>query len=192
VTNNVLVTEGIRLSVSASVTLRFNPDIYMIVDGALRADGVENGPSVFTRNGPLQWGGIKITEKSSNSSSLEHVVIEYVHDIPTAQLYSALTVINASPTLSNVVLRHNASPFRFLQGSNPISLIGGKVLSNTLGSYLIGGTIDGVTFSGNTYNAGAIILACPGSSIQNNLFTKNSMLPIYLGGCGGAGGIHIQ
>ena len=187
VTGNVLVPEGTTLSVPSNVELQFDTDTYMIVDGTLKVAGTKSKPSIFTHSGASRWGGVKITVKSGNSSSFRNMIIEHVHDIPTAQLYSALSAFGASPALFNVTFRYNASPFHLSEGA---LLLGGEVLSNTLNGYLVGGTIDGVTFSGNTSNA--VLLVCPGSSIQNSLFVNNSALPIYMGGCATTGGIHIQ
>jgi len=48
VTGNILVNQGVTLTIEPGVTVKFNKDLYMYVDGTLIARGIEGNLITFT------------------------------------------------------------------------------------------------------------------------------------------------
>jgi hypothetical protein len=196
VTGNLLVTEGVTLSIPSNVVLRFDPTIYLMVDGAIKVAGTENLPVIFTRSTESLWGGIRITEKSK-ASSLVYLTLEYARGVTGPYTYAALNVVNSQPTLENITFRYNAAPFRIFGREDllPVTLSGGQVTNNTEGGALGIGNhiIDGVYFAGNSAtDTDAVISVCPGSSILNSSFVNNATLAIKGNDCSSNGVTNID
>lgn len=197
VTGNLLVSEGVTLSIPSGVLLRFAPAAYMMVDGSLRVAGTDGAPVVFTRRDESFWGGVRITEKSRNLSSLVGMIFEYAQGERAPYTYAALNVINAQPKLENISFQYNVSPFRIFGRDDlpSVTLSGGQVTNNTEGSALGIGNhiIDGVYFAGNSAtDTDAVISVCPGSSILNSSVVNNSTLAIEGNDCSSNGVTNID
>lgn len=71
VTGNILVEENINLTIEPGVTVKFNTNIYLRIDGTILAKGTESQMITFTSNktspAPSDWGGIRITSISKDS-----------------------------------------------------------------------------------------------------------------------------
>jgi hypothetical protein len=80
VTGNVLVDENITLTIEPDVTVKFDADKYLRIDGTLKAVGTELQMIIFTSNNtspaPSDWGGLRF-ENTCNGSILKYCKIEY-------------------------------------------------------------------------------------------------------------------
>jgi len=192
VTNNVLVPAGITLSVPSDITLRFNPEIYLLVNGSLIVSGTADAPSRFTGTNSLAWGGVKIQQSDDlipSVNSLNYLVIEYAQGAPSIQTGSALYISYAKASISNVTFQYNTSPFylRGERGYGPVSVRNSKVISNTRGAVLMypDSSIDEVVFSNNSINEdySAVLTVCQTSYIRNSSFLNNTTAAIRTTGC---------
>lgn len=68
VTNNLLVQEGITLTIEPGVILKFEEGIYLQIDGELRAVGTPTDTIVFTKNDNVTegWRGLNFTPLAVN------------------------------------------------------------------------------------------------------------------------------
>jgi len=117
VTDNILVSSGINLTIEAGVTVKFNTNRSIQIDGELIAQGAINNKIIFTssQSSPIagDWGGIKFSSTSNDAvfvsgeiytsgSVLQHCIIEY-----GGSMLDASVVIDAanpyiySSTISN-------------------------------------------------------------------------------------------
>ncbi len=192
VTNNILVPAGITLSVPSDITLRFNPEIYMLVNGSLIVSGTVDAPSRFTGTDSLAWGGVKIQQSDGlipSVNSINHLVIEYAQGAPSIETRSALYIGYAKASISNVTFQYNASPFylRGDRGYGPVSIRNSEVMSNTLGAVLMypDSSIDKVIFSNNNISEdySAVLTVCQTSYIRNSSFLNNTTAAIRTTGC---------
>ena len=71
ITGNVVVRDGVTLTIEPGVTVVFSPETYMSVNGRLIADGTEQDSITFTGN---YWNDINI-QNASGGSSLKYVRI---------------------------------------------------------------------------------------------------------------------
>ena len=72
VTGNILVEEGVTLTIEPDVVVKFNSAKALQIDGELIAQGTEAEPIVFTSNNltpaPGDWAGIEFTDSSVNAT----------------------------------------------------------------------------------------------------------------------------
>ena len=73
ITDNVLVGEGITLTVESGVVVKFAPSTYLKVEGHIKAEGSGSEHIIFESNSSnpsnSDWGGIKIRPTSGSSTS---------------------------------------------------------------------------------------------------------------------------
>ena len=71
ITGNVLVDSGVTLTIEAGVTVKFNDNLYLKVEGTIKAVGTSSNKIVFESNNSSQnksdWSGIRIRPSSSTS-----------------------------------------------------------------------------------------------------------------------------
>lgn len=81
IANNVTVKKGVNLTIEPDVTLRFNGNASLIVEGSLLAVGNSSNRITFTSNEPNpirgQWDGIKFVGEDTESFILKFVDINY-------------------------------------------------------------------------------------------------------------------
>ncbi len=189
VTGNLVVTQSVTLSMPAGTSLRLGPGLRVTVEGSLHADGTETEPVKFTRNTETHWGGIHITEKSSNSSLFVNAVFEYS--------YIGLRAVDSQPTLSNLTFQYNVKPFEVYGAADSplVTLSGGRVISNTETAGLGRGNqiLTDYYFADNTSITGdAIFTVCPGSQVLNSTFVNNRQTAIKVLYCLNDNGILIK
>lgn len=185
VTGNVLVSQGVTLTIPGATTLRFDEAKYLMVDGRLLAQGTREQPILFTHNSQKAWGGIRLTQVSDPQSTIAHAVIEYA-SVPDSY---ALNIYGVAPQISNIVLRYNNKalffrPDTFTGVTQPVyaEVDGAQIISNTGESQIA----CCVKMNGLSYvnNIRALYL-CRGNEISNSVFADNqSPAMIYLPGCG--------
>ncbi len=122
ITGNLLVPNGILLTIEAGTTVRFYADTALQVDGVLDAQGEANAMITFTSNGdgtPGDWGYIFLHEtvEPEPYDYLTYVLVEYAGGINVTD-NAALRVDGAWPVLHDITVRHNASDgVRFFNGA---------------------------------------------------------------------------
>ncbi len=185
VTANVLVEESITLTIPEDVTLKFDEAVYMQVDGTLLVNGTSILPVLFSKNSSAYWAGLRITSKSSSSSALYNLHLEYADGVSDRK--SALHVDEAQPIMEGIKLSHNVAPLGLNAGTGKsLTFSNGEVTQNSESVDLIFGTniLENTVISGNNSpRAVAAIRTCEGNEIRNNSITNNESLGILLRGC---------
>ncbi|MCB0085599.1 MAG: right-handed parallel beta-helix repeat-containing protein [Caldilineaceae bacterium] len=189
VPSSVLVSEHVTLTVPSDVSLHFDSNQYLRVDGALIAEGTENAPVTFTSNSGGFWSGIRIAATSKDRSSIHYAIIEGAEG--TYDSFGALEVDNAQPHLENITLRNNLRPLWLNAGNEYTATFqSGRVISNTGEISLGSGTniLTNTLIQGNGMlsNPG-IVRSCPGNIIESNEFVSNTSVAILINQCGSNG-----
>jgi len=81
ITDDVVVSPSVTLTIKPSVTLRFQAGRSLIVQGRLAAVGTPSLPIVFTRDGDDSWGAI-ILQNSAADNRIEYATIEHAAVAP--------------------------------------------------------------------------------------------------------------
>jgi hypothetical protein len=214
VTNNLLVPQGVQLSIEPGVVLKFNALIYIQIDGEIRASGNINQPVIFTDNGS-KWAGIRLNDSaidynhSTNTGCLfEYCIIENTYD-PTGIVRAFQTLLtwpmirfcefrqfdndlaielNRGGYFINNKVHHGSHQTLVFTGDSAITEISGNEFYNlTPGANNIVDVFN-ATLKNNYFhdNSGiAAIRSFVYTRIENNLFKNNDMAAILF--AGGAG-----
>ena len=120
VMGNILISEGITLTIEPGVEVRFDGSYYLQVDGTLVAYGTEESMITFTSNranpAPGDWGGIYFTPTSQDAvldsegnylqgSVIRYATIEYGGAQPS--IMNGVLWFDASPLIANSIISHN-------------------------------------------------------------------------------------
>ena len=125
VTGHVTVPSGITLTIDPGVTVKFDSDKVMEVEGTLVARGTSNSNVSFTSNSTSpeagDWGYIKFSDSStdasfdengdySSGSILENCVIEYAGGVGSSNEHGTGQVVtdSASPFINNCTVQHSS------------------------------------------------------------------------------------
>ena len=172
VTCNVLVMEGVTLTIEPGVEVRFNADKALQIDGGLIAQGTSGSLITFTSNvgtSPGDWGYILFTDTSvdatydgngsyTGGSIIEHAVVEYAGGA-SVDNNGAVRIDAAGPFIKHSYISDNAA--------TGVSAVNGSRL-----------TIDQTTITRNTgtsFNGGGIYFASnEAMSVTNSTITYNS------------------
>ena len=113
VTGNVLVDEGVTLTIEPGTRIQFCPEKYLRIDGCLVAIGTEDSMIVFTSNAqnpaPGDWYGIRFTDKSrdaifdANGNYLSGSIVNYVE----IEFGSGISISDASPYIEYNFIHDN-------------------------------------------------------------------------------------
>jgi PKD repeat protein len=81
VTDDVLLEALAKLTIERGVTLKFDGDYYMVIEGVVEAAGDETASIRFTSNratpGPSDWDRIEFSTHNPYQQSLNYIVLEY-------------------------------------------------------------------------------------------------------------------
>jgi len=112
VTGNLLVNEGINLTIEPGVTVKFNKAVYLKTDGTLYAVGTESNKIIFTANNVTPtsgyWKELKFSDKSQNSI-LKHCLITYG--------YKGIECLDSSINIINCQIANSSSNIECLSSS---------------------------------------------------------------------------
>ena len=122
VTSNVLVMEGVTLTIEPGVEVKFNAGKALQIDGELIAQGTDANPITFTSNvgaSPGAWGYILFTDSSVDAtydsggnylsgSIIQYAVIEYAGGASVSD-NGVLRIDASSPFVDRTTIRHGAS-----------------------------------------------------------------------------------
>lgn len=143
ISENLTVSSGITLTISAGATLKFADGVSLIINGVLDVQGTSNGPITFTSlsgTSPGSWGSIQINGSGASGSSISYANIQYGTEID---------IINANNvTIQNCdILNSSMKGILFYGGS------GCQALNNTISnSNIYHGIEIGGSASVNCYN----------------------------------------
>jgi len=171
-TGNVLVSEGVTLTVEPSVEVKFESGKVLQVEGALIAKGASDNLITFTSNQPSpapgDWGYIYFTDTSTDAtfdengnytggSILEHSVVEYAGGLSVDD-NGSVRMNDAHPFINYCTIQNNSA-----SGINAWNLSGTFKLTNS-------------TISNNTtYSRGGGIYTDSGTVIiSNNTISNNT------------------
>jgi len=214
VTGNILVSNGITLTIEPGVNVRFNSGKSIQVDGTLSARGTQSAQIIFTSPQPSpapgDWGYILFSDVSSDAiydgngrytggSILENAIVEYAggatqNQIPISN-NGAVRINNAHPFINYCTIRSNKASGIYAWNQSSTLKIHNSLISenNSIdggGIYTNSGTTDiaNCVITGNTAtNFGGGIYNFNTTIVTNNTIEKNSALTgggIYLEGYG--------
>ncbi|UCH89619.1 MAG: PQQ-binding-like beta-propeller repeat protein [Thermoplasmata archaeon] len=148
ITGNTLIEENVNLTVQAGVTVKFDPDYYLMIDGSIYAVGTEPSKIKFTSNktspSPGDWLDFRFTTKSTKSI-FKYCIIEY----STRVIYSDGVDID----ILNCIIRENDNMGTQMKNGN-------HIISNNLFT----DNVEGIRIK---YSPTEVI-------ISNNIFRNNS------------------
>jgi parallel beta-helix repeat protein len=106
ITSDIVVPEGITLTIEPGVTLHFQADRTLRVEGGrLLAEGTATQPILFTRQGDAYWGGI-LFKQTQADNQIRHAVIEYTHEaIPNPRTHG-ISAYGAWVTVADSTIRY--------------------------------------------------------------------------------------
>jgi hypothetical protein len=127
VTNNLLVQQGVNVTVEPGVIFKFNQGIYLQVDGEFQAIGTTSDSIIFTTNtGVTEWNGIRFPNSSIDYNTqtgsgciLENCVVENVN----VQGSFAISINASSPKISSSSIRNCSWVGIETNGNKPRPLI---------------------------------------------------------------------
>lgn len=173
VTNNILVSSGVILTIDPGVTVKFDASKSMQIDGTLIAQGLSTDSIRFTSNSTQTagtWGYIYFSDASKDASFddisgdylggniLEYCWVEYAGN-STVSNNGALR-LKTNPYINHCTITNNSAPaIRAFGISSNIIKVSNSVISNN---------------SSVEDNAGGIYVSGPKNTcIQNNVITNN-------------------
>ncbi|MDY6877179.1 MAG: CotH kinase family protein [Chloroflexota bacterium] len=106
ITDDIFVPAGLTLTIEPGVTLQFQTDLSLQVDGGrLLAEGTSDQPIVFTRQGSDYWGGILLYDTQADNQ-IRHAVIEYTRQVIDPPRTHGVTAYGSHVTIADSILRH--------------------------------------------------------------------------------------
>jgi len=123
VTATVHVLSGVTVTIEPGVTIKFNINTGLNIDGKLVARGTDSQKILFTSNqlfpAPGDWGGIAFLDGSIDAtvddsenylsgSIIEYSVVEYGGN-DSSYIGGAIQCINSSPYISNTIVHNNSA-----------------------------------------------------------------------------------
>jgi len=113
ITDDIIVPEGITLTIEPGVTLQFDEDRALRVEGGeLSAAGTTSQPIVFTRYGSDYWGGI-LFDRTQADNRIAHAVIEYTHEAISNPRTHGVSAYGSRVTVADSVIRHTYNSVAF-------------------------------------------------------------------------------
>jgi len=187
VEGNILIPNGVRITVLPGTVFDISPDVTLRIRGNLYAVGTENRPVRFTGNRQQPWGTMfydqkgdvpDSMQKKNNSGKLEHCIIEngkgIVMEGTGPEIYrsvirntkgSGVSIRNAAVDITRCLITENISPTNgggiYTYGSKLVFLSNNKIVNNT--AQEDGGGIFAYGYRSNT--AANIV----GNTIEGNL-----------------------
>jgi len=172
VTGNVLVMQGVTLTIEPGVTVKFDSARVLHIEGTLIARGTSNRIS-FTSNQPTpapgDWGYILFTDLSTDAtydsngvytdgSILQHCIVEYAGGLSVSD-NGAIRINSSGPFINNCFIKSNCAC-----GINAMNCSGLMVTNNII--------------TENTASDGAGVYVAPATpcnaTISNNIIINNT------------------
>jgi hypothetical protein len=198
VTQNILVKQGVTLTIEQGVIVKFDKDMSMFIEGKLLARGTQNSMITFSGNSstPTQgyWGAIHFDESSpvatfdgngnySDGSIMEYCIVEYGYGRDGGTIFADST----SPFVNACLVRNCSYGLRINNGNYPTTgyrhpdLKITKITNNTIQDFHVGGITmngDNCLCSNNTIKNGSGGIYAVGF---NCIITGNSFEGVGIG-----------
>lgn len=186
ITGNINVSVGDTLTIEPGVTLFFNKNTSLNVQGNIIAEGTKDLPILFSAYSYNDgWSGIKVENRYAKAE-FKFCVVEDVYLTKEGQdKYGALAVINSLAVIKNCIFRYNYTPYGgglCLITSNVI-IVNNIIRNNDTNIFGAAMYIEGsaVSIINNTIinnlsygTGGALVFKNPASTeVQNNIFYSN-------------------
>jgi gliding motility-associated-like protein len=172
VTNNLMVAGGVSLTLEPGTVVKFEPNVQLIVAGALIANGNSNDSIYFLRNSSTQnWAGITFSVGSVASSISNQYayqsgsVFNYCAVRNVTSTNAAIYTVNTALYISNTTInQNNANGIRFAYSGmftnlDKVVIANSKISNNSFNgiqfdAYQLGGHLRIInnTISNNTLN----------------------------------------
>jgi parallel beta-helix repeat protein len=111
---DVVLNEGIRLTIHKDTELKFEEDVRLIINGYLDVQGTAEEPVIFTSNQPSpskgDWSGIRFNDSSDDNSIINYATITYAT--------KGVEIHHASPTIENCTIDQSSQYGLYLYYSN--------------------------------------------------------------------------
>ncbi len=196
VTHNILVPEGVTLTIEPGVVVKFDGNYYIHIEGTFVADGTEDNRITFTSNRenpqPGDWDKIRFTDSSTDwdgnrGSVIRYTILEYSGG-GGQPAPAAITMQGASPLIENNEVSHFQDAFIWAIPSS--SVIRNNHIHDGVGQSYVIAINNGEIHSNVIENNGGIRLtgiACSEGSatIINNRVVHNSGDGIVSYSCSG-------
>jgi len=132
VTGNILVAEGVMLTIEPGTEIRFDASKVLQINGSLVARGSSNDSIRFTSNTvqePGAWGNIYFTDYSTDAvldnnggymsgCALEYCIIEYGGKIEENDYTNMVQAFDALPFIQNCSIKHSRNAGLSIEGNN--------------------------------------------------------------------------
>ena len=203
VTGNVLVMEGVTLTIEPGVTIKFESDKALQIDGQLVAQGTEVKSIVFTSNQAPptagDWSYILFSDTSTDAtydgdgnytrgSILEYCIVEYAGGA-TVSNNGAVRIDNSSPFINYSTVRSSASNGIIVWNTGAPKISNSTVSNNSGAGISINSSgsviITQSTISENS-DSGIDLSGSGNFTLSDSTIDSNTAI-----GDGGAGGISI-
>jgi hypothetical protein len=167
VTGNILVAEGVMLTIEPGTEIRFDASKVLQINGTLVARGSSNDSIRFTSNTvqePGAWGNIYFTDYSTDAvldnnggymsgCALEYCIIEYGGKIEENDYTNMVQAFDALPFIQNCSIKHSRNAGLSIEGNSKFSLNFNTFVDCEYGfssiSYFANFKIDHCTFINN-------------------------------------------
>jgi hypothetical protein len=107
VVGNLLVDNGVTLTIEPGVEVRFDGYYFLQVEGVLIADGTATDMITFTSNmsspAPDDWESIIFMDNADLGSSITYCTIEYAYDAIAVEHSNPFAILN----ITHNIIRHN-------------------------------------------------------------------------------------
>lgn len=197
ITGNVLVQQGITLSILPGTTIKFDPNPTLTIEGKLVARGTAASPITFTANNatptPGAWKGLTFNTSSAaatfdgagnytGGSIIQYAVVEYAGGSGSSPIW----MLSASPYFDHITMRNNKGTS--VNGSVSSEMrVSAATIENNDGSGigLSGNVLVVISDSRIANNTGTGISVGQATVvISNNTIQNNGGVGIGLGGSG--------
>jgi parallel beta-helix repeat protein len=155
VKTSIFVINGVTLTINPGVEVKFEGNYSLTTQplGIINAQGAIGNEVKFTSNKAIPAKGDWLGLSLSNSSIIDHVIVEYAA--------TAINIISVSPPIQNSLIHYNNKGLSFSYASNSM-ITGNTITDNLTGIYLEGSTF-----------------GYPNPTINNNSIYNNQNYNIY-------------
>lgn len=197
-TSSIWVMPGVTLTIEPGVTVKFNDNLGMLVDGQVVARGTSRSLVTFTssRSSPASgsWAFIKFTDSSVDAtfdedgtylsgSILEHAVVEYAGSTGNG----AIWLDCAAPFISRSIIHDNSRSGVYATYSPKLQIVGNTIYGNTAspwggGIFALAGTVVISGNSGHDNGGGIFVYGIDATSIITCNTVVGNTAPTNSGG----------
>ncbi len=105
ITDDIVVSSSITLTIEPSATLRFRAGRSLRVEGRLVAVGTPSRPVVLTRDGTDPWGGVTF-QNSAADNRIAYATVEYAGAAGSNLFWQGITAYDSKLCVEHSTIRH--------------------------------------------------------------------------------------